>query len=264
VALPFDDLARELGARAGRRLERFLAGRPAAPAPRSGLAPLPADAAIGPRQLAALIDHTLLGPGAGPAEVERICGEARAHGFAGVCVRSEHVAQVARLLQGSPVLPVAVVDFPRGEGPVRQRVAEARRAVVDGAREIDVVVPLPALLAFDLAAVALDLEAVVLASDRAAVKVILETCRLTSGQKVAAAALAAAAGAAFVKTSTGHGSGGATEEDVRLLRATVGAGVGVKASGGIRSAADALRMVRAGASRIGCSASVAIVAGASG
>jgi deoxyribose-phosphate aldolase len=126
---------------------------------------------------------------------------------------------------------------------------------------VDVVVALPALLAGDLGRVALDLEAVVEAAGGAAVKVILETCRLGPEQRAVGAGLAAAAGAAFVKTSTGFGGGGATEEDVRLLRAAVGPGVGVKASGGIRTAADALRLLRAGASRIGTSAGVEMVRG---
>ena len=231
---------------------------PAPPGP-PGRAPAAPEVIRTPRDLAPLIDHTLLRPGAAAAEVAGACAEALRLGFAGVCVRGEHVARVAAALAGSPVLPVAVVDFPLGEASTGERAREAREVVRAGAREVDAVVALPALLALDHRAVLEDLREVVGAAAPAAVKVILETCRLGPEQKAAGAALAAAAGAAFVKTSTGFGAGGATEEDVRLLRSAVGRALGVKASGGIRSAADALRMVRAGASRLGCSGSVAIV-----
>jgi deoxyribose-phosphate aldolase len=224
-----------------------------------GREPVPPERIREPRDLAPLVDHTLLRPGASAAEVERACAEALRYGFAGVCVRREHVARVAAALRGSRVLPVAVVDFPLGEGSTAARAREAAEAVLAGAAEIDALAPLPALLALDHRGVLDDLREVVGVARPAAVKVILETCRLGPEQKAAGAALAAAAGAAYVKTSTGFGAGGATEEDVRLLRAAVGRGVGVKASGGIRTAGAALRMVRAGASRIGCSASVAIV-----
>jgi deoxyribose-phosphate aldolase len=212
-----------------------------------------------PADLAPLIDHTVLGKLATAGEVEQACAEALRRGFAGVCVRAEHVARAAAALAGSRVLPVAVVDFPLGEGTTAARAREAAEVVRAGAREVDAVVALPALLALDHRAVLEDLRAVVEAAAPAEVKVILETCRLGPEQRAAGAALAAAAGAAFVKTSTGFGGGGATEKDVRLLRATVGRALGVKASGGIRTAAAALLMVRAGASRLGCSASVAIV-----
>ena len=156
---------------------------------------------------------------------------------------------------------IAVVDFPRGEGATGARVLEAAEAVRLGAGELDLVAPLPALLAGRFEAVLDDLRAVV-RGVAVPVKVILETSRLSRDQKVAAAAIARCAGAAFVKTSTGFGGGGATVEDVALLRAVVGDDTGVKASGGIRTAADALAMIRAGASRIGASSSVAIVTGA--
>jgi deoxyribose-phosphate aldolase len=224
-----------------------------------GRAPVPPEAIRSPADLAPLIDHTLLGKKAAAGEVDQACAEALRRGFAGVCVRGEHVARVAAALAGSRVLPVAVVDFPLGEGTTGERVRETEEVVRAGAREVDAVVALPALLALDHRAVLEDLRAVVAAAGPAAVKVILETCRLGPEQRAAGAALAAAAGAAFVKTSTGFGGGGATEKDVRLLRATVGRAVGVKASGGIRTAREALAMVRAGASRLGCSASVAIV-----
>ncbi len=227
--------------------------------PPSGRAPPPPGALRLPRDLAPLIDHTLLRPGASEQEAERWCDEALRHGFAGVCVRAGHLPRVVRLLSGSAVLPVAVADFPRGEGTAATRVREVEEAAAAGAREIDVVAPLAALHRADWPAVHRDLAALVRAAGGAGLKVILETCLLTPERMAAAAAVAAAAGAAFVKTSTGFSSGGATEEAVRVLREAVGPAVGVKASGGIRTAAGALRLVRAGASRIGCSASVALV-----
>lgn len=222
--------------------------------------PLPPSTVREPRDLAPLLEHSVLRPEATAADVRRACEEARAHGFAAVCVRLPHVAGAARALEGSAVPVVAVVDFPEGRGTTADRVREAREAVALGAREIDVVLALGPLRARDHAAVHRDLAAVV-AGCGVPVKVILETCRLGRDEKVAACALARAAGAAWVKTSTGFAEGGATAEDVALLRAAVGPAAGVKASGGIRTADDALRMVRAGADRIGTSASVSIVQG---
>jgi deoxyribose-phosphate aldolase len=211
------------------------------------------------RDLAALIDHTLLREEATEADVVRVAEEALRYGFAGVCVRPRWISRVAEILRGASVATVAVVDFPRGSAATASRVEEARRVVADGAREVDVVFPLERLRRRDLRGALEDLRAVVSASEPAAVKVILETGALSDVDKAVAAAIAAAAGASFVKTSTGYGEGGATEADVALLRSVVGPDVGVKASGGVRTAADALRMVRAGANRIGTSASVAIV-----
>jgi deoxyribose-phosphate aldolase len=213
-----------------------------------------------PSDLAPLIDHTLLKPGATAEEVRALCAEAARWGFAGACVRPEWVAEVARCLAGTAVRPVSVVDFPEGRGTTGERVAEALGAFACGAAEIDVVVALPALLARDYRHVLEDLAELVGRSG-VPVKVILETCRLSREQKAIACALASAAGAAFVKTSTGFAEGGATAEDVALMRSVVGDAMGVKASGGIRTAADALRMVQAGADRLGTSASVAIVTG---
>jgi deoxyribose-phosphate aldolase len=220
-----------------------------------------ADAIRSPRDLAPFIDHTLLAPGATRADLERTCAEAREHGFAGVCVHRNAVAEARRMLAGTRVMVIAVVDFPKGEGATGARVVEAFEAVRSGADEIDVVAPLPALLAGRFEAALDDLRAIVRAV-AVPVKVILETARLDRDRKVAAAALAKAAGAAYVKTSTGFGGGGATLEDVALLRAVVGDEMGVKASGGVRTAADARAMIAAGASRLGSSASVAIVSGA--
>lgn len=225
-------------------------------------APVASGSIASPRDLAPLLDHTVLRPEASEGDVARACDEALEHGFAGVCVRETHLALVVRRLGGRGPVPIAVADFPRGTGPAMKRADETRRLVDLGAREVDVVYPLPALAARAHAAALRDLQAVVAAAGCAAVKVILETGALTAAEKGAACAIAKASGAAFVKTSTGFGPGGATEEDVALLRALVGEDTGVKASGGIRTAADALRMVRAGANRIGASASVAIVTGA--
>lgn len=222
--------------------------------------PVPEGAVRTPRDLAPLLDHTVLAPSATAEDVARACAEARAHGFGAVCLRAAAVPDARRLLAGTTVRIAAVVDFPRGEAATAERVREAGDAVRLGADELDLVAPLPALWAGRWEEVHRDLRAVI-AAVPAPVKVILETARLSRDAKVAAAAIAACAGAAFVKTSTGFGGGGATVEDVALLRAVVGAGVGVKASGGVRTAAEALAMVRAGASCVGASASVAIVSG---
>lgn len=224
------------------------------------MSPIPLEAIRTPADLAPYLDHTLLAPGASPADLARLCEEARAHAMGAVCVRREHLAEARRLLAGTAVRAVAVADFPRGEGTPAARRAEAVEAVRAGADEIDVVAPLPALLGGRFEAALDDLRGVVRGVP-VPVKVIVETTRLGRDLSVAAAAIARCAGAAFVKTSTGFGGGGATTEDVALLRAVVGEGMGVKASGGIRTAADALAMIRAGASRVGASASVAIVSG---
>jgi deoxyribose-phosphate aldolase len=221
---------------------------------------LPPDAIREPRDLAPLLEHTLLREEATEADVVRHCEEALRHRLGAVCVRSRWVSRAARVLAGSGVAIVATVDFPEGTGSTGGRAREARAAAEAGATEVDVVLGRDALKARDHVAVLGDLQEVV-ASARVPVKVILETCRLTHDEKVAACALAQVAGAAWVKTSTGYAEGGATVEDVALLRASVGPSVGVKASGGIRTADDALRMVRAGADRIGTSAGPAIAAG---
>lgn len=224
------------------------------------LSPIPAGTIRNPRDLAPFLDHTLLAPGATDADVARTCAEARTHGFGAVCLYPAAIPAARAHLAGAAVRIAAVVDFPRGEAATEARVREAREAVALGAGELDLVAPLPAVAAGRWEAVLADLAAVV-AAVPVPVKVILETSRLDRDAKVAAAAVARCAGAAFVKTSTGFGGGGATVEDVALLRRVVGDGVGVKASGGIRTAADALAMVRAGASCVGASASVTIVTG---
>jgi deoxyribose-phosphate aldolase len=212
-------------------------------------------------ELASMIDHTLLRPDATRDDLIRVCEEARRHGFATVCVTAENVAFCARLLEGCSTKPIAVVGFPSGTAPTAAKVAETRDAISAGAAEIDMVLQIGQLKAKDYASVESDIREVVRAAQPRPVKVILETCALTRDEKLIACALAKAAGAAFVKTSTGFGPGGATVEDVALMRQVVGEGFGVKASGGVRTAADARRMIEAGADRLGASASVAIVTG---
>jgi deoxyribose-phosphate aldolase len=211
--------------------------------------------------LAPFIDHTLLKPEATREDVARVAREAVAHGFATVCVNSSHVATVAGILAGSRSVPIAVVGFPLGAALTSAKAFEAREAIRAGAREIDMVLHVGALKARDYALVLEDIARVVEASRPHPVKVILETSLLTREEKIAGCVLSKAAGAAFVKTSTGFSTGGATVEDIALMRQVVGDEVGVKASGGIRSAEDALKMIQAGANRLGASASVAIVTG---
>lgn len=174
-------------------------------------------------------------------------------------MNSSNVKLAAELLQGSNVKAIAVVGFPLGAATTASKVFEARESVKNGAREIDMVINIGALKGRDFAAVLDDIRQVVEASKPYPVKVILETAGLTQDEKVIGCALSKAAGAAFVKTSTGFGAGGATAEDIELMRRVVGPEMGVKASGGIRTYEDAAKMIAAGASRIGASASVAIV-----
>ncbi|MEM8605655.1 MAG: deoxyribose-phosphate aldolase [Myxococcota bacterium] len=211
------------------------------------------------RDLAALIDHTLLRPDATPPELERLCEEAAHYNLATVCVNSAHVARCASLLSDSEVRVATTAGFPLGASSLATKVAETAQAVSDGATEIDMVCRIDALKTGDRSTFVDDIRAVVEAAMGHAVKVILETAILGDTEKERGARWACEAGAAFVKTSTGFGPGGATEADVRLLRRAVGPEIGVKASGGIRDAATADRMVRAGANRLGTSAGVAIV-----
>ena len=212
--------------------------------------------------LASLIDHTLLKPDAAREDLEQLCREAAQFCFASVCVNPVWVALCAELLRGAGVRVCTVVGFPSGAHLPAVKAYEARRAVEQGASELDMVINIGALKSRDYALVEEDIRGVVQAGGRdTIVKVILETALLSRDEKVMGATLAKAAGADFVKTSTGFSSGGATVEDVHLLRETVGPDIGVKASGGIRTPEDVRRMVEAGASRIGASASVKIVRG---
>lgn len=212
-------------------------------------------------RLAGMIDHTLLKPDATKDELTKLCTEAKQYNFATCCVNSSNIPFVARLLKGSSVLPIAVVGFPLGAASTNAKVCEAREAISSGAREIDMVINIGALKSRDYKIVYDDIKAVVDASRPYKVKVILETSSLDHDEKVASCVLSKAGGAAFVKTSTGFGSGGATAEDIMLMRKIVGSDMEVKASGGIRTKEDAEKMVAAGADRIGASASIAIVTG---
>jgi deoxyribose-phosphate aldolase len=213
------------------------------------------------KDLAPYIDHTLLKPDATRDDLVKLCDEARRYGFATVCVNSSNVALCARLLSNTSVKPIAVVGFPLGAGTTSAKVFETREAIRAGAAEIDMVINIGQLKAKNYGYVECDIREVVEAAKPRPVKVILETGALARDEKVIACALAKAAGAAFVKTSTGFGPGGATADDIALMRAVVGDDVGVKASGGVRTTADAQKLVAAGANRLGASASVAIVTG---
>lgn len=212
-------------------------------------------------KLASMIDHTLLKPDATKAELTKICEEARQYHFATVCVNSSNIPFVANMLRGSGVKPIAVVGFPLGAATSHAKAFEAKEAIRAGAEEIDMVINIGAIKSKDYKTVHEDIKQVVEASKPFLVKVILENSNLTHDEKVIACALSKTAGAAFVKTSTGFGAGGATVEDIELMRNIVGADMSVKASGGIRTKEDAEAMVKAGADRIGASASVAIVTG---
>jgi deoxyribose-phosphate aldolase len=209
--------------------------------------------------LAKLIDHTLLKPEATRDEVVKLCEEAKQHHFASVCVNTTWVGVCKSLLAGTDVMVCAVVGFPLGAMAPGAKAYEARDAVRAGAKEIDMVINIGALKSRDYETVFEDICRVVKSSAPAGVKVILETSALDQHEKIIGCALSKLAGAAFVKTSTGFGKGGATVEDVQLMRSIVGGDLGVKASGGVRTADDVLKMAQAGANRIGASASVAIV-----
>ena len=213
------------------------------------------------REIAKTIDHTLLKPDATAAQVLKLCDEAKAYGFASVCVNSARIALVADALKGTDVTPCCVVGFPLGAMITAAKAAETAEAVKAGAWEIDMVINIGAAKEGDWALVEADIAAVKAACGAAKLKVIIETCLLTDDEKIRACQAAVRAGADFVKTSTGFSKGGATTHDVRLMRETVGPDLGVKASGGIHNRAEALAMLEAGASRIGASAGIAIVTG---
>jgi deoxyribose-phosphate aldolase len=224
----------------------------------AALAPPP----VSSDDLARMIDHTLLKPEATAADIERLCDEAKRHGFYSVCVNPTYVVQCKALLRGSPVKLCCVVGFPLGAQSPEIKAMEARKAIRDGASEIDMVINIGALKSKDEALVLRDIRAVVEAckDGRALSKVIFETALLTDDEKVRACELSMKAGADYVKTSTGFASGGATADDIALMAKTVAPKkLGVKASGGIRTYDDAVRMIEAGATRIGASASVRIL-----
>lgn len=217
-----------------------------------------------PREIGRMIDHTLLKADATETDVRKLCEEARAYNFASVCVNPSWVRLCKQLLAGTRVMVCTVVGFPLGATSSDAKAAETHQAIMDGADEIDMVVNVGALKAGDNAKVLEDIKAVVRAAAGHTVKVILETGLLNDEEKRRGCELSVDAGANFVKTSTGFGPGGATADDIALMRSVVGPKIGVKASGGVRDFETAQKMVAAGASRIGASASVAIVKGSRG
>lgn len=214
------------------------------------------------KTIASMIDHTLLKPEATPAQIEKLCAEAAEYHFASVCVNPVYIPLAARLLKGTGVKVCCVVGFPLGAIAPEQKAAEAASCAAMGAEELDMVIHVGAAKVGDWALVQRDIEGVVKAAAGHTVKVIIETCLLTDEEKVKACEAAKAAGAHFVKTSTGFSTGGATTHDIALMRKTVGPEMGVKASGGIRDYETAMAMIEAGANRIGASAGIAIVAAA--
>lgn len=215
----------------------------------------------GSTDIAGRIDHTILVPEATQSDVIQLCREAIEHEFASVCINSRWVPTAAETLRGSDVMVCTVVGFPLGAMTRLAKAQEASIAVDEGANEIDMVLDLGGLLSGDLAAVYEDMLGVADGAHRRPVKVILETCLLTDLQKAIACLIALRTPVAYVKTSTGFGTGGATVDDVALMRAVVGDDLGVKASGGLHTLADAEAMIAAGADRLGTSSGIAIVTG---
>lgn len=210
--------------------------------------------------LAQYIDHTILKPETLLSAVEKVCEEARTHHFYSVCINPHYVATVKALLEGSEVKITSVIGFPLGAHKTATKVFETTEALKDGADEIDMVINVAALKNKDYALVLSDIKGVrAVIPQPKVLKVIIEACLLTEEEKIKACELSVEAGADFVKTSTGFSTGGATLEDIKLMRQTVGPRVGVKASGGIRSKAQVLELIEAGASRIGASSSVQII-----
>jgi deoxyribose-phosphate aldolase len=212
-----------------------------------------------PTDIAEYIDHTLLKPEATEQQIRQLCAEAVEFGFASVCVNPTWASLAAQLLAGASPMVATVIGFPLGATLADVKAYETQRALEVGADEFDMVINIGALKSRDFRLVEQDIAGVVAAAQGRTVKVIIETALLTDEEKVEACVIAKAAGADFVKTSTGFASKGATAEDVALMRRVVGSDMGVKASGGIRSAQDAQAMIEAGATRIGASAGVKIV-----
>lgn len=206
------------------------------------------------------IDHTLLKPEATEEQVKKICDEAKKYQFASVCVNTYYTSLVSKQLEGTNVKTCVVIGFPLGATTKEVKAFETKQAIENGAQEVDMVINVGALKDKKYDEVRDDIKAVVeIAKDKALVKVILETCLLTKDEIVKACELSKEAGVDFVKTSTGFSTGGATVEDVKLMRETVGSEIGIKASGGVRTTEDAEAFIAAGANRIGASASIAIV-----
>lgn len=214
------------------------------------------------KEIASMIDHTLLKPEATEEQIKKLCMEAKEYSFASVCVNPCNVKSAYAILKDSNVNVCTVIGFPLGANTSSVKAYEAKEAIENGAAEVDMVINVGKLKEKNYEYVKNDIKAVVeAAKGKALTKVILETCLLTDEEKVAACKLSKEAGADFVKTSTGFSKGGATPADVKLMRETVGEKMGVKASGGVRTYEDAVKMINAGASRIGASASIAICEG---
>ncbi|MFJ7306935.1 deoxyribose-phosphate aldolase [Peribacillus frigoritolerans] len=214
------------------------------------------------QNVAGLIDHTLLKADATKEQIKVLCEEAREYNFASVCVNPTWVKYASELLEGSEVKVCTVIGFPLGATTPETKAFETRDAIANGAHEVDMVINIGALKDKDDELVERDIRAVVAASTgKALSKVIIETSLLTDEEKVRACELAVKAGTDYVKTSTGFSTGGATVEDIALMRKTVGPDIGVKASGGVRNTSDAQNVIEAGATRIGASAGVSIVKG---
>ncbi|PGY13774.1 deoxyribose-phosphate aldolase [Bacillus sp. AFS031507] len=212
--------------------------------------------------IAAMIDHTLLKPEATRQQIESLCQEAKEYKFASVCVNPTWVSTAKELLQGSGVMVCTVIGFPLGAATSETKAFETKNAIENGAEEVDMVINIGALKDHNDELVEKDIRAVVeAAKGKAHTKVIIETSLLTKEEKIRACELSVKAGADFVKTSTGFSTGGATAEDIALMRKTVGPDLGVKASGGVRNTEDVQKMIEAGATRIGASSSIAIVKG---
>ncbi|WP_408954417.1 deoxyribose-phosphate aldolase [Natroniella sp. ANB-PHB2] len=213
-------------------------------------------------KIASMIDHTILSAEATKKEVITKCQEAKEHNFASVCINPAFVALINKELEDSPVKVCTVIGFPLGANTAETKAFETNKAIKEGADEIDMVLNIGALKSGEWEIVKEDIKTVVdAAQNKALVKVIIETCYLTQEEKKKACQVAKEVGADFVKTSTGFGTAGATVEDIKLMREVVGEALGVKASGGVRSLEDAKNMIEAGATRIGASSGVKIVAG---
>ncbi|WP_027308211.1 deoxyribose-phosphate aldolase [Caloramator sp. ALD01] len=210
--------------------------------------------------VASIIDHTILKAETTPEDVKKVCSEAKENNFASVCINPCYVKLAAEELKGTNVKVCTVIGFPLGANSSDVKAFETKKAIEDGAQEVDMVINIGMLKAKEYEYVKKDIEAVVnAAKGKALVKVIIETCLLTDEEKEIACKLSVEAGADFVKTSTGFSKWGAKEEDVRLMRRVVGSEKGVKASGGVHSFEDAVRMIEAGANRIGASSSLKII-----
>jgi deoxyribose-phosphate aldolase len=213
------------------------------------------------RQLAKFIDHTQLKPFVTSEDIKKLCGEAKKYGFATVCINPCWVALASELLLGTDVKVCTVVGFPLGANTLETKLFEAKDACRNGAQEIDMVMNIGALKEKNYELVKKEISRIAEEVGKVPVKVIIECCYLTEDEKIKACELAKEAGARFVKTSTGFGVSGATAEDVKLIRKVVGENFGIKAAGGIKSAEQALKLIEAGATRIGASASVEIIEG---